>query len=187
MGVLIGLLSVIAFVAASTLIAVRRAKRNGDGTGAIRNYDAKREGFRVYVRNYWYSGSWYLHASAEHDAGRYTGDTISGCPTPNPIQSSSIDDEERRPGSIMFNPNKCGLMRNWAADPEADLYEGLIPAAQIGDKVGLYKVSKRYSKPGSDRLGWDDGMAVDLDLVRIITRQELDDYYVAKAQQEVGV
>ena len=62
---------------------------------------------------------------------------------------------------------------------KGEYFNGLIPAMCIGDMVGLYCITRdRYRgewSRGGDRCIWDDGLSVDLRLVKVISLQQ---YYV---------
>lgn len=83
-------------------------------------------------------------------------------------------------GEFFFNWRKCGITIRSSSD---HLVDGLIPAMRKGNWVGLYKVTKHYTprNSGSDRLHWDDGMEVNLKLVRCI--KVADDWSVLSIKQ----
>ena len=120
---------------------------------AIRKFRA-RKAMPKTVKKWWYCGEWCTYRSemSVHEERR-------SAYVEYPIE-----------GKFMFNPHDTVLGNQ-------DLVEGLIPAYRHNGYIGLYKqVGHAYYGQGqgahSDWASWDDGLNIDLRLVKVITVQE---------------
>lgn len=116
-----------------------------------------KQGFPVNVNNFWYMGSY------------YGGTNVL----------------PKKEGKPYLNPFRCGIYKT---DPNKDtsgLIDGLIPLIYRNDKVGLYKITKSpyYSGRSGDQACWDDGLYVDLKLVKV---EDLEKVKQILAKQNKG-
>lgn len=115
-----------------------------------------KRGFPKHVKGHAYCVSWYLHISDLRDRGEYRK------PSLNPTELEPFAEDR-----VAFNHFRMGVHQS---SDTTGLIDGLIPAMRLGDRVGLYKVTKDRYRDTSfyDGAMWDDGYMLDLKLVKVI-------------------
>lgn len=116
------------------------------------------ERFPKTVRDHWYCGSWYLYLSGLIDEGKYKQNTLD----PEDFSVTALD-------KVAFNHHRMGIHNG----DVSGLMDGLIPAIQVGTKVGLYRQIGNTHRPSSfyDGASWDDGYKIDLEFVKAVEAQ----------------
>ena len=102
--------------------------------------------FPKIIKEHWYCGAWYMYLS---DLPGYKGNL-----DPDDVESPATD-------KVAFNHFHAGIYN----EDKTGLIDGLIPAIRIGDKIGLYQVTRiKGAGVWYDGLPWDNGQKIDLKL-----------------------
>lgn len=115
------------------------------------------------VKDWWYSGQWYMYRSDEEAAGRpYKVESEPLIPLP-PYEGKFMFTTEQLLGeSHFFHPEEPG------SSTASSNGLPLVAAIKINGYIGWYRVTSRHGKSSwYDGLPWDDGYKADLVLADV--------------------
>ncbi len=115
------------------------------------------------VKDWWYSGEWYMYRCDEQSAGR-----------PYKVLSEPLIPLPPYEGKFMFSTDQLLGQSHFVHKEEAGSSTAssnglpLVAAIKVDGFVGWYRVTRRHGKSSwYDGAGWDDGYKADLVLVDV--------------------